>query len=144
MHSNEQPLGAGQDVSLLRLYVLRATYMLIVVGLAAQVWPGILSGAPNADSLRGVIDSLLGAVSLLAIVGLRYPLAMLPLLYFELVWKTIWVVAFGLPQWLAGPLSPSMAENMLACMMGVVLFPIVIPWGHVWSRFVKASGDRWR
>ena len=56
----------------------------------------------TSSMARGVIPSLLGAVWLLAFVGLRYPLQMLPLLLFEFVWKTIWLIAFGLPQWSVG------------------------------------------
>jgi hypothetical protein len=33
--------------------------------------------------MRGVVASMLTAVSLVAVLGLRYPLAMLPLLFFE-------------------------------------------------------------
>ena len=35
-------------------------------------------------------------------------------------------------------------ESFVACLMGVVLFPIVIPWGYVWANYVKAPADRWR
>ena len=89
------------DVSLTRLHVLRATYLLLVVGLGATIVPVLFGHEPMA---RGVIPSLLGAVSLLAFVGLRYPLQMLPLLMFEFVWKTIWLFAFALPQWSSGEL----------------------------------------
>jgi hypothetical protein len=48
---------------------------------------------------------------LLAFVGLRYPLQMLPLLLFEFVWKTMWMIAFGLPQWFSGQIPPTFAET---------------------------------
>jgi len=35
-------------------------------------------------------------------------------------------------------------ETLFACLLGIVLVPIVLPWGHVWRRFVKAPGDRRR
>ena len=88
------PDTVDSEVSLARLYVLRATYLLLVVGLGAMILPSLLSHAPMA---RGVIPSLLGAVWVLAFVGLRYPLQMLPLLMFEFVWKTMWLVDFGFP-----------------------------------------------
>jgi len=75
------------EVSLIRHYVLRATYLLLVVGLGAMMLPPLLSHPPMA---RGVIPSLLGALWLLAFLGLRYPLRMLPLLLFEFAWKTMW------------------------------------------------------
>lgn len=69
---------------------------------------------------------------------------MLPLLLFEFAWKVLWVAAYGVPQWLAGPLSPVAADDMFATMFGVILMPLVIPWGYVWRRYVRASVERWR
>ena len=132
---------ASGDVSLVRLHVLRATYLLLVVGLGATIVPTLFSHEPMA---RGVIPSLLGAVWLLAFVGLRYPLQMLPLLMFELVWKTIWLINFGLPQWSSGQLPPTFAEDFKAIVFGVVVMPIVIPWVYVYRRYVKQQANRWR
>jgi hypothetical protein len=141
--SHSPPLErAGQnEVSLFRLYVLRATYLLLVVGVGAIILPPLVSHETMA---RGVIPSLLGAVWVLAFLGLRYPLQMLPLLMFEFVWKTIWLLDFGLAQWLSGQRPPTFAEDSFNIVLGVVLMPLVIPWGHVWRRYVKQSGDRWR
>jgi hypothetical protein len=132
---------AGSDISLARLYVLRATYLLLVVGLGTTILPPLLGHEPMA---RGVIPSLFGAVWLLAFVGLRYPLQMLPLLMFEFAWKTIWLVDFGLPQWLSGQRPLTFADDMMAIAMGVVLMPLVIPWGYVHRRYVRQRMDRWR
>ena len=129
------------EVSLLRLYILRAMYLLLVIGLGAMIVPPLVIHEPTA---RGVIPSLLGALWLLAFVGLRYPLQMLPLLMFEFVWKTIWFVDFGLPQWLSGQAPPTFAEDFKAIAAGVILMPFIIPWGYVWRHYVKAPGDRWR
>jgi hypothetical protein len=129
------------EVSVVRLHVLRATYVLLVMGLGATIVPLLFSHEPTA---RGVIPSLLGGVWLLAFVGLRYPLQMLPLLLFELAWKTIWLLAFGLPQWSAGQRPPTFGEDFKAIVAGVILMPIVIPWGYVWRRYVRQQGDRWR
>lgn len=132
------------DVSTFRLYLLRATYLLIVVGLGFQIWPGLLHPPWDLELMRGVVRSLLGAVALLAAVGICYPLKMLPLLFFELAWKSIWVLAIGLPLWSAHELDPDSLETLKACLMGVVLFPLVIPWRYVLMNYVRAPGDRWR
>ena len=99
---------AESDVSLVRLYVLRAAYLLLVVGLGAMIVPPLISHEPMA---RGVIPSLLGALWLLSFLGLRYPLTMLPLLIFEFAWKTIWLLDFGLPQWFAGKTPPTAPDR---------------------------------
>jgi hypothetical protein len=129
------------EVSLIRLYVLRATYFLLIVGLGGMIVPQIVSH-PITD--RGVIAALLGAIWALAFLGLRYPLQMLPLLMFEFVWKVIWVLAYGLPQWSAGQLTPLTAEDLTNTLVGVILMPLVIPWGYIWRRYVRQPGARWR
>jgi hypothetical protein len=131
------------EVSTFRLYLLRAMYLLMAVGLAFTIWPGILHHPAGVEHMRGVVRSLLGAVCLLAVLGIRYPLKMLPLLFFELVWKTIWVVAFGVPLWKAHQFDPDTLETLKATLMGVVLVPIVMPWGYLFAHYVRAPGDRW-
>jgi len=135
------PPNITQEVSLMRIYVLRATYLLLVIGLGAMIVPDVVS---HPVISRGVIPSLLGAVWLLAFVGLKYPLEMLPLLMFEFAWKSIWAVAYGLPQWSAGQMPATFAEDSFAIGVGVVLMPIVIPWGYVYRHYLKRSGARWR
>ena len=133
---------SGRDeVSLLRLYILRAMYLLLVVGLGAMIVPEILS---HQLLDRGVIASLLGCVWLLALIGLRYPLQMLPLLVFEFGWKAIWMIFYGLPQWSAGQMPPTFADDFFNITFGVVLVPLVLPWGYVWRHYVKRPGARWR
>ena len=131
----------GNDVSLARLYVLRATYLLLVVGLGAMIVPPLLDHEPLS---RGVIPSLLGAVWVLSFIGLRYPLQMLPVLMFEFIWKTIWALAYGLPQWSSGQMPPTFAEDSFNIAFGVILMPLVIPWGYVYDRYVRQPANRWR
>ena len=140
--ANETKQGnTTQEVSLFRIYVLRATYLLLVIGLGGMIVPDVLS---HPVTSRGVIPSLLGALWLLAFVGLKYPLQMIPLLMFEFAWKSIWMLAYGLPQWSAHQIPPTFADDFFAISVGVVLMPIVIPWGYVYRHYVKQSGARWR
>jgi hypothetical protein len=91
-----------------------------------------------------VVGSVLGADTLLAVLGIRYPLKLLPLLFFELMWKSMWVLMWGLPLWSAGQLTPDRQETLIACLVGIVLVPLVMPWGYVFNQYVKAPGDPWR
>lgn len=129
------------QVSLARIYVLRATYLLLVIGLGGMIVPEVLDHAPNS---RGVIPSLLGAIWLLAFIGLKHPLEMLPLLLFEFAWKTLWMIAYGLPQWSAGQMPTTFTEDAFNIGLGVILMPLVIPWGYVYRHYVKQPGARWR
>lgn len=131
------------DVSVIRLYLLRAGYLLLVVGLGLTVWPSILNPARSWELMHGVVVAMLGAMALLALLGLRYPLQMLPLLFFELTWKTIWLARIALPLWIGHKLDADTSETAFECLIAVVYLAL-IPWDHVFRRFVLMKGDRWR
>ena len=132
------------EVSTFRLYLLRAAYLVIAVGLGIIIWPTLVEPARDVEHMRGVVRALLAAVGVLALIGIRHPLRMLPLLFFELVWKTIWVLAIGLPLWSAGAFTPGTRESMRDCLFGIALCLAVIPWGYVLATYLRAPGDRWR
>lgn len=132
------------QVSTYRLYVLRATYLLLVVGLGLMVWPRLVSHSNTWAIRDGDAFGLLSGIQLMAIVGIRYPVKMLPLLLFELVWKVVWLVTIAVPLWLSNAVDAGTAESVRACGFGVIVCVIAIPWRFVWATFVKEPGDRWR
>jgi len=131
------------EVSVLRLYALRAGYLLLVVGLGMVIWPGIIHHEKPWTLMQGVVHCMLAAMSALAILGLRYPLQMLPVLFFEVVWKLLWLIVVALPLWSAHQMDADTLETANDCLL-VVVFLIVIPWPHVFANYVMKPGDRWR
>lgn len=132
------------EVSTFRLYLLRATYLLLAVGLGFMVWPGLIHHT-NAWALKnGDTFGLLAGVQVLAMLGIRYPLKMLPLLLFELTWKSIWLITIAFPLWRAHQINPGTAESIKACGMGVIICAVAIPWPYVLANFLRAHGDRWK
>ena len=132
-----------KDVSIFRLYLLRALYLLMAVGLAFTIWPQILHHPTPWSLWHGVGCSLLGAISVLSFLGIRYPLKMLPLLFFELTWKLIWLIAVALPLWTANQMDAENLETAQNCFVAIII-PFVIPWSYVWENYVKMRGNRWR
>lgn len=130
------------EVSVLRLYLLRAMYLLIAVGMGPKMWSLIISPPDMAADSKTVVRAFFGALTLLCVLGIRYPLRMLPLLIFELLWKVIWVAAFGIPLWFAGSLDAS-GQETFGCMVGVILVPLVLPWGYVYRNYFKTPGEAW-
>ena len=92
---------------------------------------------------EGVVAVLLTAMSLLAFLGLRYPVRLLPILLFESLWKLIWLAVVALPALVAGDVDQAMSETILNCSL-VVIIVAVVPWRYVWTQYVTANGDRWR
>lgn len=130
------------EVSTFRLYMVRGLYLLITVGMGSIIWP-LMFGPRAWPVMHSVANSMLAAMTLLMAFGVRYPLQMLPLLLFEFAWKTIWVVAIGLPLWSANQLSPEASETFFATGMGVVLCLLVIPWGYIWANYFTKPAERW-
>jgi hypothetical protein len=130
-------------VSPARLLVMRAFYAFMALGLAAMIWPLILNHKASTPHMTGVAFALLGTIGLLAVIGLRYPLQMIPLLLFELSWKVIWLVAFALPLWLAGNLDAAHRSSIVDTALGLLLL-LVIPWRYVFANYVKRAADPWR
>jgi hypothetical protein len=92
--------------------------------------------------MQGVVHCMLAALSALAILGLRYPLKMLPLLFFEIAWKAIWLIVVALPAWSAHQMDADTAETAVECLMAVV-FLVVIPWPYVAATYGMTRGDPW-
>lgn len=130
-------------VSTLRLYLLRVAYLVLIVGLGLQVWPEIIFRVYSMKIDSGVVVCMLWALSVLSILGLRYPLKMLPLLLFELTWKSAWLLTVALPHWMRGQWNKDLASTTFAISFVVIFIPL-IPWSHVFEQYVKKSGDRWR
>ena len=90
--TTSSPLAApttGADLSLTQLHLMRAGYLLMVVGLALKKWP-LLPDAHTMPLYEGVTLCILVAMSMLALLGLRYPVKLLPVLLFESAWKLLW------------------------------------------------------
>lgn len=131
------------EVSLFRLYLLRAMYLLIVVGLGIVIWPGVIHHDKPWGLMQGVVNCMLAAFSVLSLLGLRYPLQMLPLLMWELVWKSIWLLVVALPAWSGGQMDAATWSTTTDCLL-VVIIPFVIPWRYVYVHYLRDVGDRWR
>jgi hypothetical protein len=130
------------EVSLFRLYVLRALYLLVVVGTGINVWADVIHHE-KWEFFEGVVACMLTAFSMLSILGLRYPLQLLPILMWELVWKTLWLALVPLPQWWAGHIDEATQPNVFPISF-VVLVLIAMPWRYVFAHYLKKPGDRWR
>ena len=127
----------SKDVSTVRLYLLRMLYLLNLVLLGAAIWPMLLKHEGMSDPVQAAAYSFWGALAALSAIGLRYPLRMLPILFMQLLYKSIWICAAALPQW---HLFHAYTRPMV---FGIVLDLIAMPWSYVYAAYIKEPGDRW-
>jgi hypothetical protein len=135
--------GVVADLPLWRVNLMRVGYAVMGVGLAVVKWPVVIGYYRTMPLFEGVVAVLLTAMSLLAFLGLRYPVRLLPILLFESLWKLIWLAVVALPAVVAGDVDRAMSEVIFSCSL-VVIILAVVPWRYVWQRYVVAKGDRWR
>jgi len=131
------------EVSLFRLYTLRAAYLVMAAGLGVYIWPAVFHHTNGLAVTQGVRVALLAGLGATAALGLRYPVQMLPVLLFELAWKAIYLTAFALPLWSAHQISAAVAEDIKAVLMAVIFLPL-IPWRYVFAHYILKHGDRWK
>ena len=134
---------APREVSLFRLYTLRAAYLVMAAGLGVFVWPAVIHHTSAFGAAHGVQVALLAGLGATAALGIRYPVQMLPVLLFEMVWKAIYLAAFALPLWSAHQITAAVAEDIKAVLMVVIFIPL-IPWRYVFAHYVLKPGDRWK
>src|SRR5215212_4539872 len=127
--------GTVDGLPLWRLNLMRVGYAVMGVGIAAVKWPIVIGYDPSTPLYEGIVAVLLTAMSLLAFVGLRYPVRLLPILLFESLWKLIWLTVVALPAIAAGAVDDAMQQVIINCLVGVIVFAVV-PWRYVWQHYV--------
>jgi hypothetical protein len=131
-----------RTLSTFRLYLLRVFYLVLAVGLGMQMWPAVIYHVYSMKVDSSALTCMLWALSVLSILGVRYPVQMLPLLLFEVTWKTAWLLTVALPHWLRGQWNQDLASTTFAVGLIVLLIPLV-PWTYVYESYVKQPGERW-
>ena len=140
-----RPGATDTSLSVRRMNLMRIGYLVMVVGLALVKWPLFFQdgGIGSLPVFEGVVAALLTAMSILALIGLKHPVRMLPVLVFESWWKVIWLAAVGVPHLSAGSMDEQMSSTLFSVLF-VVIILAVTPWGHVWRQYLRAPGAPWR
>jgi len=139
--TSEPRAAAPLTLPAFRLNLMRGGYLLMAVGLVLVKWPLLLHAA-SLPAIEGAELCILTAVSLLAFLGLRHPMAMLPILVFEVLWKVLWFGIVALPHLIANDFDAA-TGSFLFSMTFVIPIIAVTPWDFVWKRYVTAQGERW-
>lgn len=134
---------AAPRVTPLRLNVLRAYYAFMAFGSFSVFWPDLVSHSPAWGIETGAQYALLSALAPMALLGLRYPLKLLPLVIYEFLWKALWFIFIVAPLYRDGHMTPGVWNNVFACAIAIVLTPVIVPWRHVWHSYVAEPADPW-
>ena len=132
---------AGLTLPAFRLNLMRGGYLLMGIGTVLVKGPMLLQ-VSSLPAIEGAQLCILIALALLAFLGVRYPIGMLPILMFEVLWKVLWLALVAAPLLIANDLNGA-TESLLFSILFVIPIIAVTPWDYVWKRFVTTDGERW-
>jgi hypothetical protein len=132
-HNSDSPF---PPVATWRVNAIRFIFLLMAVIMGGLfVWPQLLFESADWDIMRGLAKSMLAALALMSLWGVRYPMQMLPLMLFEIAWKTIWIVLIAGRAYLANKWTPDIDALFYDC-IGIIIAYFIMPWRYVWARYV--------
>ena len=87
-----------------QLWGLRLFFLLMLVFVAPNAWRVLLTHDGPWDPVRAVAFAVWATYPALALFGLIQPLRWLPLMFFTIGYKTIWLAFVAYPLWQSGML----------------------------------------
>jgi hypothetical protein len=125
-----------EGVRPIQIYLMRLGFLLVIVLVGNIAWSGIFTHEGDWDPLTAVALSMWAGSSVLSVFGLINPLRWIPLVLFEIAYKSIWLVVVAYPLWSAGTLAGSRAEGIALSFVPVIVPILVMPWGYVLRTYV--------
>ena len=82
----------------------------------------------------GIEGSLFLAFALLSILGLRNPLKFVPILFYQLTYKTIWFIFVVIPLVIAGNLPQEAALTVVIFALTIIGDVIAVPFSNIFAK----------
>lgn len=140
MHNDSSSL---PHVPVWNIVLLRISYALIAGVMGSIVWHQLIFESAGWPVARGLSKAMLGSLALMSLWGIRYPVRMLPLMLYELIWKTVWIGVIFVPAWYYDRASPDLEGLFWDC-IGVLFVYIAVPWRYVWNAYFCQPTEPWR
>lgn len=119
------------------IWGLRLFYLLMLIFVAPVAWQGLLNHEGPWDPVRAVTICVWAAYPSLAVFGLLHPLRWLPLMFFTIAYKALWLGFVAWPLWRAGTLAGSPAEEIAYAFIAIPVMAAVVPWGYAYRSYVR-------
>jgi len=120
----------------IQIFAMRVGYVLVFVTVGIVTWSRILQHEGGWDPLVAAAVSMWAGSSVLSVLGLIHPLKWLPIVLFEIAYKSIWLVIVAYPLWSSDRLAGSPAEGLAHAFLWVVVPIVAVPWGYVLRTYV--------
>ena len=125
-----------EGVPRINIYLLRLLFTLMVLFVASDSWKHIYNHTGPWDNMNAAAWCMWASYSTISIIGIFRPLKMLPIVFFEIVYKVAWLASVAYPLWIKNELIGSSAEGMTRVFLWVVLPIVAMPWRFFVRTFI--------
>ena len=116
---------------------LRLFYFLMLAFVATSAWRALLTHQGPWDPVRAVAIAVWATYPALAFFGLFRPLRWLPLMFFAIGYKALWLAFVAVPLWQAGTLWGTPTGEIAGSFLPLPLLIAVVPWGYAWRTYFR-------
>jgi hypothetical protein len=125
-----------EGVPPINIYLLRVLFTLMFLFLGFDSWSHILRHTGPWDPANSAAWFMWGSCAIIAFIGIIRPLKMLPIVLFEIVYKTAWLLMIALPLCQRNELAGTPAEGMANNFMLVILPIVAMPWRYFFRTYI--------
>jgi len=119
----------------IRRLAIRIVFLLTAIALLPSTFQALFLSEAPPEPFYGIALSFWLALSALSLLGLLYPIKMLPLLILQMLYKGFWLLGVGLPLWSENNLSPY-EDLFFANAFGIFIDIAVIPWIYLFKKHI--------
>jgi hypothetical protein len=120
----------------INIYLLRLLYTLMFLFLSYDSWTHIIRHTGPWDPANSAAWFMWGSCAFIAVIGIRRPLKMLPIVLFEIIYKTAWLIVIAYPLYQRNELTGTPAETMADNFMLVILPIVAMPWRYFFRTYI--------
>ncbi len=120
----------------INIYLLRLLFTLMFFFLTYDSWSHILNHTGPWNNANAAAWCMWGSYSVISFIGILYPLKMLPIVLFEIVYKISWLAIVSYPLWIKNELIGSPAEEMTNVFVWVVFPMVAMPWRYFFRTYI--------
>jgi len=102
-----------------------------------QIVPTFVAGEPW-EFYEGIVNAMLLALVLLSVLGVFFPLLLLPVLFWEILWKAAWIVSVAVPMARGDGMDEDTLNNLYACALALI-FVVAMPWRYILEMFKRTT-----
>ncbi len=125
-----------EGVPRINIYLLRLLFTLMFLFLSFDSWTHIFNHTGAWQVTDAAAWCMWGSYAIISFIGILRPLKMLPIILFEIVYKTAWLLVVAYPLWMKNELIGSSAEYTANVFIWVILPAIFMPWRYFFRTYI--------